>query len=129
MTNSVSDGWGALPCAPTLIYDGNCGFCRRWVARLDRWDRRRRIRKIASADRASLPDLPFIPDESLARAMHLVTPDGDVYAGAAAAREMLRWLPGGAVLRPLFYIPGAQWLADVTYRYIAEHRDSLSRWM
>ena len=30
----------------TLIYDGNCGFCRRWVERVRRWDRRGRLEMV-----------------------------------------------------------------------------------
>ena len=30
----------------TLIYDGDCAFCRRCVALLERWDRRGRVRAV-----------------------------------------------------------------------------------
>ena len=32
--------------AKTLIYDGDCGFCRRWVERVRRWDRRDALKKL-----------------------------------------------------------------------------------
>jgi predicted DCC family thiol-disulfide oxidoreductase YuxK len=70
-------------------------------------------------------DLPPIDDAALARAMHLVTPDGRVYPGGRAVRELLRWLPGGWALRPLFRVPGMQWVVDRGYDWVAARRHRL----
>ena len=106
------------PPAPTLIYDASCGFCRRWVARLKRWDRQDRIRLLPLQDPAA-PALARRPVEELQRAVHLVRPDGGGFSGARAARELLAYLPGGWLLRWLLYFPGATLVGDWVYRWVA----------
>ena len=106
------------PSAPTLIYDASCGFCRRWVARLKRWDRHDRLRLLPLQDPAA-PALARRPREELQRAAHLVRPDGGVFAGASAARELLAYLPAGWLLRAPLSLPGAMAAADFLYRWIA----------
>jgi len=106
------------PSAPTLIYDASCGFCRRWAGRLKRWDRHDRIRLLPLQDPAA-PALARRPREELRRAAHLVRPDGGVFAGASAARELLVYLPLGWLPRALLHLPGSLVIAEIVYRWIA----------
>src|SRR5439155_838698 len=78
---------------PTLIYDGECGFCRESVGLVRRWDRERRLAIVPFQDQERVAAFG-IPLTALAAAMHLVLPDGRVFAGADAAPELLRLLPG-----------------------------------
>lgn len=110
---------------PVLLFDGGCGFCRTWVNRLARWDRRGRIRLVPSQSRTSVEGLPHIDDAALDQAMHFVTPDGRVYRGARALPAMLRYLRGGALLRPLLFLPGVLPAADRIYDRIAANRHRL----
>ncbi len=110
---------------PVLLYDGDCGFCRRWIARLERWDVRSRIRCVPAAERSGVAGLPPISETALQQAMHLVTPDGRVHAGGLAMTAMLPYLPGGSVLRLLFRVPGVQAITNRVYRWVAEHRHDL----
>jgi predicted DCC family thiol-disulfide oxidoreductase YuxK len=107
---------------PVLLYDGNCGFCLRWVRRLQRWDRGGAIEYVAAADRGAVAGLPSLSDAALARAMHLVTRDGRVYPGARAIAPLLSILPGGRLLAPLMKVPGVQPLADRVYAWVAARR-------
>ena len=77
----------------TLIYDGECGLCREAVALVTRWDGERRVTLIPFQDQTRVAAFR-IPLPALAAAMHLVLPDGRVLAGADAAPELLRLLPG-----------------------------------
>src|SRR5205809_5745451 len=61
---------------PTLIYDGECGFCRRSVDLLRRWDREQRIALVPFQDQARVAAFG-IPLPALAAAMHLVLPPPD----------------------------------------------------
>jgi predicted DCC family thiol-disulfide oxidoreductase YuxK len=106
------------PAAPILIYDASCEFCRRWVARLKRWDRRDRIRLLPLQDPGA-PALARRPREELERAAHLVRPDGAVFAGAAAGREVFAYLPGGWLPRALLAAPGVMPLAQRVYAFVA----------
>jgi len=113
---------------PTLIYDGECGFCQRSVALLRRWDRERRIALVPFQDEARVAAF-HVPLPALAAAMHLVLPppDGRVFAGADAVPQLLRLLPGKRWLAWLFHVPGVQPVARRLYAWIARRRRCLVR--
>jgi predicted DCC family thiol-disulfide oxidoreductase YuxK len=112
--------------SPTLIYDGECGFCSQAVALLRRWDREQVLRFVPFQDGAAVARFG-IALPALAAAMHLIRPDGRVYAGADAAPELLRLLPGKRWLAPLFRVPGVLPLARRAYAWIAARRHCLVR--
>ena len=116
-----------LPDRPTLIYDGDCGICRTFVARLRTWDREQRIALVPFQAEAAVARFGIgLP--ALAAAMHLVLPDGAVSAGADAVPELLRLLPGAKRwLRLVFAVPGVRPLARRVYRWVAERRRCLVR--
>src|SRR5262245_54572532 len=90
---------------PTLIYDGECGLCQETVTVLARWDPMGRVTRIPFQDQARVKAFG-IPTPALAAAMHLILPDGRVLAGADAAPELLRLLPGKGWLANVFRVPG-----------------------
>ncbi len=116
----------APPCGPTVIYDGACGLCRQAVDLLRRWDREHVLRFVPFQDEAAVAAFG-IALPALAAAMHLVLPDGRVYAGADAAPELLRLSPGKGWLAPLFRVPGVLPLARRAYAWIARRRHCLVR--
>lgn len=109
----------------TLIYDGQCGSCRRWLGVVRRWDRFARVRAVPFQDEAAWQGMPGLALTALEEAVHLVAPGGRVYGGAAAARPLLALLPGGRVLAAPLALPGAERLAGTVYRWVARrrHRD------
>jgi predicted DCC family thiol-disulfide oxidoreductase YuxK len=111
---------------PTLIYDGECGLCRQAVERLTRWDREHVLRFVPFQDGPGVARFEIAPP-ALAAAMHLVLPDGRVYAGADAVPELLRLLPGKRWLAPLFAIPGVLPVVRRGYAWIAARRHCLVR--
>lgn len=110
---------------PILLYDRDCEFCRTWIRRLERWDVDQRIQCLPSTERSTVADLPLLSDEALNRAMHLITPDGQVFPGGRAVPEMLTYLRGGRWLRPVFAIPGIQAVTNRVYVWVAEHRHGI----
>jgi predicted DCC family thiol-disulfide oxidoreductase YuxK len=110
----------------TLIYDGECGFCRDAVARVSKWDREHRLTVIPFQDQARVAAFR-IPLPALAAAMHLVLPDGRVLAGADAAADVLRLLPGKRWLARVFALPGVLPVARRVYGWIARQRHCLVR--
>ena len=106
------------PVAPILIYDGQCGFCRRWIDRARRFDRRRVVRFLPRQDDKA-EELSGRSSSELAQAAHLVRPDGEVFAGAAAARELIGYLPGGKLVVAISRLPGVMPMAETVYRWIA----------
>lgn len=113
--------WSMPAERATLIYDGECGMCRDAVRVLRRWDRRGAIAYVPFQDAAVVArfgiELP-----ALAAAMHLILPDGRVFAGADATPELARLLPGKAWLAPLYRVPGVRPVARRVYAWIAARR-------
>jgi predicted DCC family thiol-disulfide oxidoreductase YuxK len=106
------------PSRPTLIYDADCGFCRRWVGRVKKWDRRRELEYLPLQDEKA----PLVSEQQrrrLRQAFHLVQPDGVVSAGAEAARQLFSYLPGGWLPRAIMGLPGIMPVARCTYAWIA----------
>src|SRR2546425_7019741 len=113
---------------PTLIYDGECGFCQRSVDLLRRWDRERRIAFVPFQDRARVAAFN-IPLPALAAAMHLALPppDGRVLSGADAVPELLGLFPGKRWLAWGFRVPGLPPVAPRLYPCSARRRRLLVR--
>ena len=85
-----------------------------------RWDRGDAVEAVPfqTADLQSLG----LNRGAVEEAMHLVSPNGKSWRGAAAARELLTLLPGGRALAWLFALPGAMYVAEHIYRWIARRR-------
>jgi len=105
---------------PQLIYDGDCAFCRRWIAR---WRRITGERVAYAPFQEAAARFPGIPREQLMAAVHLIEPGGRVSRAAEA------------VLRSLSYRRGWGWplwlyervapfaaLCEWGYRWVARHR-------
>src|SRR5437899_6680546 len=106
---------------PTLIYDGECGVCQQAVALLRRWDREQRLVYVPFQDEARVARFG-IALPALAAAMHLILPDGRIFAGADAVPELGRLLPGKRWWAWGFAVPGVRQAARRVYRRIAERR-------
>ena len=111
----------------TLIFDGRCAYCRGWVERVRRWDRERRLDFVPY----QTPDLeqrfPGVSRAECTQRIHLVDETGRVHRGAAAAREVLRRLPGGGVWTLPFRLPGGLALGDHLYAWVAHRWGPLPR--
>ena len=113
------------PAIPTLLYDGDCDFCRRWV---ERWKglTGQRVAYLAYQERGKR--FAELPGEALRRAAHLVEPDGSVHAGARAIFGMLaragrrKWLL-------VFYeeFPKFAASSEAVYGLVAGHRGIFNR--
>jgi predicted DCC family thiol-disulfide oxidoreductase YuxK len=106
---------------PTLIFDGECELCRRAVERLRGWDREHRLRFVPFQDEEAIREFDLALG-ALAAAMHLVLPDGRVFAGADAVPELGRVLPGKRWWAWGFAVPGVRPLARRVYARIARRR-------
>lgn len=106
----------------TLLYDGHCRVCQRAVRGLRRLDRAHRVDAVPYQDPEARQRFAWIPTSDLERAMHLVSPPGEVWAGAPAVERLLTLLPGGPFWSALFRIPLVRTLADRVYRWIARNR-------
>lgn len=109
----------------TILYDGDCGFCRWALARILAWDRRRALRPVALHDPEAHALLATVRPEARGASWHLVLPEGAVRSGGAAVPDLARLLPGGAPIAALAgRFPRA---TDRAYRWVAAHRGRLGR--
>jgi predicted DCC family thiol-disulfide oxidoreductase YuxK len=108
-----------------LLYDSDCGFCRWSVDKILSWDRRRCLRPLALQDPEADRLLGVMDEDVKMSSWHLVTDDGRVYSGGAAAAPLFRLLPRGRSLAAVFAaFPG---LTNRGYRLVARNRDRFGR--
>ena len=79
---------GTLPERPLMIYDGDCGFCRRWVRRVHALTGTRvdyqPYQQVAQR-------FPEVPPEHFQNAVQFISTKGRVSEGARAVAETLRY--------------------------------------
>jgi predicted DCC family thiol-disulfide oxidoreductase YuxK len=108
-----------------VLYDAECGFCKLTVRWLLRLDRRRRLRAAAIQGAEGRGLLSELPGAQRVESAHLLTPDGTLHSGGAAAAPLAKLLPGGSVAARLFLrFPSA---TDRAYRWVARHRGLFGR--
>ena len=110
---------------PLLLFDGDCGFCRYWVAR---W----RILTHGAVDfapaQAEASRFPQISKEAWSRSVQLVTPEGETYSGAEAVFRSLAYAPEHAWKLGIYrHLPGARPACEWTYALVAGHRGFFSK--
>jgi predicted DCC family thiol-disulfide oxidoreductase YuxK len=109
----------------TIVYDGDCGFCRWSLGWVLRWDRRRRLRPLALDTEEAGRLLTEIEPARRMASWHLVDAGGRVLSAGAAAPELLRLLPGGRPVAAL--LARFPRLTEGAYRWVADHRTALGR--
>ncbi len=110
---------------PTLIYDGDCGICKRWVGY---WAGLTGAQVIYRPYQEAAKDYPGIPLDSFRRAIQFVDHDGQVYSGAAATYRVLRHAQGRRIWWWLYArVPGFAPVSEWAYGFFARRRDVLTR--
>ena len=106
----------------TLVYDGDCAACTRFVRMVERWDRGQAIATVPSQRENLSRRFPWISAAQYREAVQLIGPGGETWAGAAAVERLLDVVPRGWVFRWLFRLPFAGRAADRCYRWFARNR-------
>jgi predicted DCC family thiol-disulfide oxidoreductase YuxK len=115
------------PLRPVMLYDSDCRFCCFWIKR---WQRATgdRVEYIPYQDHDVTVRFSEIPQSRLEAAVHLVEPDGRVFSGAEAVFRSLATNPAhGWALKIYQTIPGAAWLSEWAYAFVARHRSFFSK--
>ena len=107
-----------------MLFDADCGFCRRWIAR---WQSFTGDRVDYESYQSAADRFPEVPRENFARAVHLIEPDGSHTSGAEAVFGALghggrRW--------PLWMhrnLPGFAATTEFFYGLVARHRGGATR--
>jgi len=109
-----------------MVFDGDCGFCKFWIAR---WHRATgdRVDYIPFQDATVEDKFPEIPREHFDKSVQLIEPDGLVYHGAEAALRSLATNPKKRWTLWLYEkIPGVAPLTEIFYRIVASNRSFFS---
>jgi predicted DCC family thiol-disulfide oxidoreductase YuxK len=105
---------------PTLVFDGECSFCRVWV---EYWQRLTGERVLYMPYQEIGERFPDFPRKDFASAVTLFPSSGEARAGAHAVFSLLALLPGKSWMLWLYvYFPGFAPIAELVYRMIARHR-------
>lgn len=109
---------------PLLVYDGDCGFCRRWIAR---WKAQTGDRVAYATSKEFAPSHPEIPPSEFAGSVQLIE-GGKRYRGAEAVFRALSRAPGGGLwLKVYRALPPFAAASETFYRLVARHRVFFSR--
>jgi predicted DCC family thiol-disulfide oxidoreductase YuxK len=122
VVDGPSGDWGGQGRPWTLVYDGDCKVCSRFVRVVERWDRRKEIELLPSQHPSVGARFPWIPPDAYADAIQLIDANGRTTQGAAAIEELLTILPKGWLLGWVFKVPFVGRLADRLYRWFARNR-------
>jgi predicted DCC family thiol-disulfide oxidoreductase YuxK len=105
------------------VYDGECDFCRRWIAR---WRTITRDRVDYAPYQEEAGRFPEIPHDEFRRAVQLIDVDGRVYSAAEAVFRSLAVRSGWAWLLWLYRrLPGFAPLSEGLYNVVARKRSIL----
>ena len=119
MRQGDSDATRVMIDRPLLVYDGNCGFCRRQVGR---W-RDLTGDRVEYATAAEVqPRYPQVTPEMVRAGVVLLTTAGETITGAEAVLSAL----GGWKLWAYRRVPGVRAVADFVYALVARHRHGAS---
>jgi predicted DCC family thiol-disulfide oxidoreductase YuxK len=112
------------PTKPLLIFDGDCHFCRRWIARWQEatGDRVEYVPYQEAAER-----FPEIPSDDFTRSVVLIQPDGGIFRGAEAVLLSLAVAGRGRTAHWCYrHVPGFAPATELFYRAVAGNRHAAS---
>jgi predicted DCC family thiol-disulfide oxidoreductase YuxK len=104
-----------------ILYDGHCRFCTAGSRRLAAW-MRGAVEQADFQRPGVLERFPGLTHEKCMERLHLVAPDGRVFAGAEAIARAIATRPLLGKLAFLYFVPGLRQLIDVIYKLVAAHR-------
>lgn len=113
---------------PVLIYDGDCGFCRKWMHWFQAHDPQKQMDYMARQSPEREARYPQLNDAKYQGALQLILPGGEIRSGEMATATALtcladikyRWL-GKFIM-----LPGIRQCAHIGYKIIAKNRHRFS---
>jgi len=113
------------PPAGWILYDGSCGFCRRWIPFWEN-ELRRRGFGIAALQEEWVMEKLKLPPEKLLDDLRLLLADGSHISGADVYRYAMRRMWWALPLYVFSVLPGGRQIFDFAYRTFARNRYRVS---
>jgi len=108
-----------------MLYDGDCGFCQRWI---ERWKRKTGDAVDYLPYQTALSRFPQVTEAACREAVQLVMPDNTTHRAAHAVFHSLALASRARALLWLYeHCRPFAWAAEAVYQWVAHHRLSLSR--
>ncbi len=105
---------------PLVIFDGECGFCRKYV---ESWRARTGDRMEYAPFQEVAERFPEFSRVEFEGAVQFLDVDGQRYSGAEAVFRVMSYVPGkGWWLWLYCRVPGFAPISRLVYRWIARHR-------
>jgi len=126
MRESAQGSKSIPPRRGWILYDGECGFCFRWV---HLWENVVEPRGFALKDlqSASAEGSLQISPENLLDDILVLTPNGNLKSGADAYLFVARQIWWAWLFYALFSLPGLNWILWRGYRWFNRNRYRISR--
>jgi lipase maturation factor 1 len=126
MSKSVRESESALPRKGWILYDGECGFCFRWV---HLWKRAVERHGFALKDlqSASADGSLEISPENLLHDIRVLTRNGKLESGANAYLYVAHQIWWAWPFYAIFSMPGLNWVLWQGYRWFNRNRYRISR--
>lgn len=112
-----------------VIFDGDCGFCQasvRLIKGLD-WFQLFGFTPFQEVNR--VPRLSGLVLSELSQSLHCVSINSQVTRAAEAVRFIAVRCPLTSLPALLLWLPGAMWLAEKLYGWVARHRLEISKFV
>ena len=114
-----------VPVRGWILYDGECGFCSRWVNLWAKTLGRRGFEPTALQEPWVAQKL-LMPVDSLLADIRLLTADGEIVSGADVYLYVTRRIWWAWPFYAVFSLPGFNWLIHTGYRWFARNRYCIS---
>ena len=120
----AGEWWRSKMGAMEMIYDGECGFCKRAMASFLAFDG---LQQISVRDYRTNPS-PVVASEKVDKALYLVYDNNQALPGFDAYRYVVLRVPGLWWQVPFFYIPVlSKMFGRPIYNWIAANRGTISQ--
>lgn len=112
---------------PILIYDGDCGFCRKWMRWFQAHDPQKQMDYMARQSPEREARYPQLNDAKYQGALQLILPTGEIRSGEMATATALQFISGTHwhLLGKFVTLPGIRQCAHIGYKLIAKNRHRL----
>lgn len=111
----------------TVIYDGDCAFCRGQVERIGRLDRRHAFELVPRQAPGLLDRFPQLAEGDFNTGMRLITSRGQTLVGADAIYEIARSLPSWRWIAWIYRVPVLHGICRAAYAWVARNRMRLGQ--
>ena len=105
-----------------VVYDGSCGLCGGNLKWLYRFDWLQKFEALPYQSPEVYQRVPALTPAQCEKSLQLAFPDGRIFEGSDAFREVFLRMPATFLVGVLMSIPPAPWLLRKLYPIIARNR-------